>query len=684
MGFTGLFRSRLVPPYGPAWKPGKHGYRRGWGVLLAVVGVSLFVTFLLRQHEHDEVESALRREFAARAQDVHDRIRHRMATYEQALRGTMGFFAGSRAVSREGFRAYTGAVRIKENYPGIRGFGFCTIVAASRLAAHERAVRREGPSAYRVWPAGSRDVYTPVLYLEPHGGGNPGPFGYDMFVVPARRAAMERSRDSAAPAITGRMHLLNDREPGFVMYLPVFRNGAPAGTPAERREAITGWVFAPFRMVELMAGILGDHQSDLDIDIYDGHAASGDSMMYDSGNDGPTWADRGLVDSRIIIIAGHEWTVVISALSGFDERRRPSVEWTILAGGCGISLLLGFIAWLMIHGRAIALRFARDRETRYKTLMTQANDAIFLVRPDRRIAEANGRALEHFGYTMEEMRALRLEQLCPPENAEAVIARFDAVMRAGADRFESVHLRSDGTVRPVELSRTVVDVDGERLVVSFARDITERRKAEALLRSAAEEKAVLLKEIHHRVKNNLNVVASLLSMQSAYARVPEDEALFEEARDRIIAMSRIHEKLYRSDSLSAVDIGGYIRELVQGLAMAHSRPDVTLRFGIDRMDLGLDRAVPLGLIVNELVTNCYKYAFPQGKGGEIAVGLRPEGEGRFVMTVSDDGVGLPASLDPRTPLTLGLNLVNILTEQIEGTLRIDRASGTAYMISFPA
>jgi len=384
--------------------------------------------------------------------------------------------------------------------------------------------------------------------------------------------------------------------------------------------------------------------------------------------------------ASVLFAAGLAGTLAVLFLSWEGSRPEPRS-----AVGLVVSGLLVVIVWLLFHARGIAVRFARDRETRYKTLMTQANDSILLVRPDRRIAEANGRALAHFGYALEEMTAMRLEQLCPPADAEAVIARFDAVMKSGSDRFESVHLRSDGAVRPVEVSRTVVGVDGESLVVSIARDITERKKAEEALRRVAGEKAVLLREIHHRVKNNLNVVASLLSMQSAYARVPEDEALFDEARDRIIAMARIHEKLYRSDSLSAVDIGGYIRELVQGLAMAYSRPDVTLRFGIEGMDLGLDRAVPLGLIVNELVTNCYKYAFPAGRGGEIAVSLRPAAAaGRFVMTVSDNGVGLPLSLDTRTPLTLGLNLVNILTEQIEGALRIDTAGGTSYVITFPA
>jgi len=111
---------------------------------------------------------------------------------------------------------------------------------------------------------------------------------------------------------------------------------------------------------------------------------------------------------------------------------------------------------------------------------------------------------------------------------------------------------------------------------------------------------------------------------------------------------------------------------------------VSLAFAIGTVDLGLDRAVPLGLIINELVTNCYKYAFPGGRGGKIDVALRKGDDGGFALTVGDDGVGLPASLDPRNPLTLGLNLVNILTEQIEGVLAIDREGGTAYVITFPA
>ena len=662
--------------------------RRGsggvWALLVTVLLCSLAGTVLLWNHANDEAAAALKSEFEVRVRDVHDRIRHRMEMYEQALRGTAGLFAGSRTVTRSEFRAYAEVVRIRENYPGTRGIGFCAVVTPDLLIAHERAVRREGVTSYRVWPPGTRAVYTPVIYLEPHGSQNPGPFGYDMFLIPDRRAAMEQSCDSASPAITPRMHLLNDQQPGFVMYVPVYRNGTPARTPQERRQAVIGWVFAPFRMPDLMAGLLGAHGSDLDIDIYDGSAGGDTALMYDSRADWPARAAPGLTDRRVMTIAGHEWTVIIAAVPGFGGPGRFSGAWTVLAVGLVVSLLLGLILWLLIHGRSIALRFARDRETRYKTLMTQVSDAILLVRGDRTIAEANTTALEHLGYTLEEIRARRLEQLCPPAEAEHVIARFHAVMRAGADRFDSAYISHDGAIHPIDVSRTVVDVNGESLLVTIARDITERRKAEEELRRAAEENAVLLKEIHHRVKNNLNVVASLLSMQSMYARLPEDEALFEEARDRVIAMSRIHEKLYKSESLAAIDIGGYVREVVQGLAMAYSRPDVSVRFGVDRLDLGLDLAVPLGLIINELVTNCYKYAFPAGRGGEITVGLRTGSDGGRVLTVIDNGVGLPASLDPRNPLTLGLNLVNILTEQISGTLTIGREGGTAYAITFPA
>lgn len=214
-------------------------------------------------------------------------------------------------------------------------------------------------------------------------------------------------------------------------------------------------------------------------------------------------------------------------------------------------------------------------------------------------------------------------------------------------------------------------------------DITARKRAMDDLRTALREKETLLKEVHHRVKNNLNVVASLLSMQSRHAKVKEDELLFEEARHRIIAMARVHERLYRSVSLASIDFEPYARDLVQMLAKAFNRPDVAVSLDVAHIELEPDTAIPLGIIINELVTNCYKYAFPAGRSGVIAVELHILPGGPVQLTVRDDGVGIASRLEESQPDSLGHELVSLLAEQLDGRVVVTADNGTTFTITVP-
>lgn len=196
------------------------------------------------------------------------------------------------------------------------------------------------------------------------------------------------------------------------------------------------------------------------------------------------------------------------------------------------------------------------------------------------------------------------------------------------------------------------------------------------------EKEVLLKEIHHRVKNNLQVISSLLSMQSA--RISDDLALkmFQDSRDRVRTMAIIHEKLYQSENLSKVDFADYIRTMVQELKTLYRAGDrIEVRYEIEEVLMGIDKAVPCGLIVNELLTNSLKYAFDGREQGRIRIALKGE-PGRISLELADDGIGLPAEIDPAHTDTLGLQLVWILASQIEAEVELVRENGTLFRILF--
>ena len=216
-------------------------------------------------------------------------------------------------------------------------------------------------------------------------------------------------------------------------------------------------------------------------------------------------------------------------------------------------------------------------------------------------------------------------------------------------------------------------------------EIAERKRVEKQIKVSLQEKEVLLREIHHRVKNNLQVISSLLYLQSKSIKDKETLEMFQESQNRVRSMAFVHEKLYQSQDLARVNFAEYVRTLTNYLFRSYGvNPDViSLKINVDDdVFVSIDTAVPCGLIINELVSNGLKHAFPDGREGEIRTGLRLDHDGQFTLMVSDNGVGLPEGLDFRSTESLGLQLVNTLVEQLEGTIDLDRSGGTTFEITF--
>lgn len=236
-----------------------------------------------------------------------------------------------------------------------------------------------------------------------------------------------------------------------------------------------------------------------------------------------------------------------------------------------------------------------------------------------------------------------------------------------------------------ELERRVEERTAElkSAVDLLQNEIAERRKAEEKVRKSLIEKEVLLKEIHHRVKNNLAVVSSLLRLQSAKARDEHYREMFNDSVNRINTMASVHEKLYQSDDLTKILFSTYIKDMVNDIFASYGlSPRVKLITDIEQITLGIDASIPCGLIINELITNSMKYAFPEGREGEIRVCIHAHDKGYIQLAVSDNGVGMPEGLDFRNTDSLGLNLVKDLVGQLQGKIELSRENGTGYKITF--
>lgn len=330
----------------------------------------------------------------------------------------------------------------------------------------------------------------------------------------------------------------------------------------------------------------------------------------------------------------------------------------------------------------------RTSEQRFRRLF-EAN-ILGIAFPDfnGREIEANDAFLDLIGYTREDLQAgrVRWNMMTPPEYRHLdAHAEAELKARGVCTPFEKEYLRKDGRRVSVLIGVARLQNTPEQCV-GFALDLSECRRLEAQLHASLQEKEVLLKEVHHRVKNNLQVVASLLDMQADSIEDLSIRTLFEASQQRIQSIALIHESLYQSgDVVAHVRAADYLSQLGQQLFEAYRPPGdhLTLRVQTEPMWLAVPTALPCGLLVTELVTNSFKHAFPDGLVGEIHMTLRQDPPGTCVLTVGDTGVGLPDGLDVRASESLGWQLVRLLTEQLGGTIELEGHGGTTVTITFP-
>lgn len=300
------------------------------------------------------------------------------------------------------------------------------------------------------------------------------------------------------------------------------------------------------------------------------------------------------------------------------------------------------------------------------------------------------------GYTTAELATLTFNDISHPDDLPRNLQGLKQIDQGKLDKFrmEKRFLRKNGDVIWTNITVSVVpDPEGKpKYSLGMIEDITEYKQAEDKIKASLLEKETLLKEIHHRVKNNLQIISSLLRLQSRQIRDTQALELFKESQNRVQAMALIHEKLYQSSNLDQIYFQDYIQPLVQGLFRSYDAHihNITFNINVQQISLPIALAIPCGLIINELVSNSLKYAFLETAGGQICINLLPVEEklfeplskGQCILSISDNGVGLPEDLDFRKTNSLGLQLVCRLTKQLEGIIELDRSQGTEFKIKF--
>jgi PAS domain S-box len=343
------------------------------------------------------------------------------------------------------------------------------------------------------------------------------------------------------------------------------------------------------------------------------------------------------------------------------------------------------VSLLDITDKKRSKRALLESENHYRKLLENSFDAV-VIHSEGKIISANSTALKLMGIkNPDKHQNNSLFDFVHPKYSKTVSKRVHKMLEEGetVPPIEEKFVRPDGTVVHVEVLATAFIYKGKKAVQVVFRDISERKKSENDIKSSLKEKETLLMEIHHRVKNNLQIISSLLDLQANYVDEVEAINVLQESQNRIKSMAIIHEMLYQSTDLTSINFTNYIKNLVRDLFISYGANNrVKYIIKSEPILLNIETAIPCGLIVGELVSNSLKYAFPNHETGKILVSINPCGE-EFELIISDNGIGFPENIDFKNINTsLGLRLVNTLTKQLEGSVELDKTEGTKFKIKF--
>ena len=327
----------------------------------------------------------------------------------------------------------------------------------------------------------------------------------------------------------------------------------------------------------------------------------------------------------------------------------------------------------------------RKSEEKYRTLFEEDPNYTILLGTDGTILDVNKKTTKLLGISKKELIGKNYSLFTKPEDIEFRKDKINSVLQGKlVEPFEFKFINIKGDTYWVKVNlKPVVNNEKVIYIILIGIDITEHKKAENLIKSSLDDKNILLKEIHHRVKNNMQIISSLLSLQTEYVDDEEAINVLKESQNRVRSMAIIHEKLYKSKDLTNINFVDYIQSLVLNLFYSYNIKETQIKatLKLENICLNIETAIPCGLIISELISNSLKYAFPNDMNGEIIVSFKSEKD-TYKLSISDNGIGLPEDINFNNIRTLGLLLVNSLTEQIDGEVTIYRNHGTRYEISF--
>jgi PAS domain S-box-containing protein len=475
--------------------------------LILVLGIVL--TLIYTRNSYNNVEKQNMLEYKEVCNNLKTKIELRLHAHAEILRGGSAFFESVDTVTRQQWGSYNKKSHVDVNLAGIEGVGFSLIIAKEQLRKHINQMQREGFPDYAIYPSGDRELYTSIIFLEPFTKRNKRAFGYDMFSEPVRRKAMELARDSDIAALTGKVLLVQEKaediQAGTLMYVPVYKKGMPKNTIDQRKAAIKGWVYSPYRMDDLMRGILGNEDSLQDerihLQVFDENISE-NSLLYDSQRKDSLFhkASKVRLVSMPFEFNGRKWIL------NFTEREVQEVYFQdedevfiVFISGIAISLSLFLLALSIFSSLSRAEEIAeeltkdlKESEERFKNMFKNHASIMLLIEPEsNKIVEANNAASKFYGYSIAELCEMHINQI-NTLSSEQIALESSMANIDKRNHFIFPHKLASGEERIVEVHSSPIDYGKNKMLFSIIHDITDRKQAEELISKISKEQQVIL------------------------------------------------------------------------------------------------------------------------------------------------------------------------------------------------
>jgi PAS domain S-box-containing protein len=680
-----------------------------------------FILTAAAWHTSNEfVQRDAQQRFDNRASEIASAIHSRMIEYEQVLQGGVGFFNAAGDVDREKFHTYVSSLKIEKNWPGIQGIGFSVPIYAADKSSHIAKIRGEGFPEYTIKPKGDRSEYSAIIYLEPFDWRNKRAFGYDMWSNGMRREAMTRARDLGVASTSGIITLVqetkDDVQKGFLTYLPLYRMGQPLDTVDQRRQAFLGWVYSPFRMKNLMQGILGSGKTEVDYEIFDGDKLSKDTMLFDSNSkfhqDHPAFSNLTAKTTQLNL-QGRTWTLRFMAGPNTKNLAKNNLPTIVLIGGLIVDFLLFFIIYSLVMNQRSTETLAAEitRELEFQKIALDEHAIVSIADIKGNITQCNDKFCEISGYAREELVGQNHRMIKSDEHSPEMYKKMWQTIASGKTwTGEFKNIKKDGS--PYWVNATIVPfMDNSGIpfqYVAIRTDITERIQAEesAILSQKQAERANLAKSqflssMSHELRTPMNAILGFGQLLENNPTEPLSPKQLEHTQHILKGGDHLLELIDQVLELSKIESGNIVfsienvepEEIInESLKMVQTQAEdkgITLTFSAPDIELPMlwtDRGRFRQILLN-LLSNAVKY---NRVGGSVIVASEYLDKEYLRISVTDTGLGISEHqqaglFEPFNRLGreagdvegtgIGLTITKQITELIGGNIGFESEEG---------